>query len=68
MQGWHQLAQKFSTTGLPRNWLSDTVRSASVMVKLGAAFPMRGGRGPLQATSRTAQNRAIEEAKRFTLL
>ena len=47
MQGGHQVAQKFSTTTWPLNWLSVTVRSESCTVKSGAADPIRDGRVPL---------------------
>ena len=43
MQGGHQVAQKFSTTTCPRNWLSVTVWSESCTVKSGAVEPMRAG-------------------------
>jgi len=47
MQGGHQVAQKFSTTTCPRNWLSVTEWSESFTVKSGALEPMRPGWLPL---------------------
>ncbi len=69
-QGGHHVAQKFSTTGLPRSCSSETVCCESVMVKSGAALPMRGGCDPvLQASEKQeAQQSIATEAKRFTLL
>jgi hypothetical protein len=40
------VAQKFSTTIFPRNWLNVTLRSESVMVKSGAGLPMLEGFDP----------------------
>jgi hypothetical protein len=69
MHGGHQVAQKFSTTGLPRSWLRATVRCESVMVKSGAVLPMRGGCEPLlQPVSRNRLMTKAENEKRFTLL
>ena len=67
MQGGHQVAQKLSTTGLPRNWLSVTVRCESVIVNSGAALPMRGGCEPLlQAASKIIPTIKKKKTKRFT--
>jgi hypothetical protein len=69
MHGGHQVSQKLSTTGLPRNWSSATVRWESVMVNSGAALPMRGGCAPLlHAASNIRQTRTLDEKERFTLI
>ena len=43
MHGGHHVAQKFSTTTWPRNWLSVMEWSESCTVKSGALDPMRAG-------------------------
>jgi len=47
MHGGHHVAQKFSTTTCPLNWLNVTLRSESRTVKSGATDPIRAGRDPL---------------------
>jgi len=66
MQGGHHVAQKFSTTTWPLNWLSVIVRAESRTVKFGAAEPIRAGRVPLlqpDSASRT-KTMTIEPEKR----